>query len=150
MAKARKVGTIDLSKIIHLNPHLVIKTPVKQKKGKDTLQKTSSKRSKEKDCMNYILYFIAKKHNIELVCEHTFHPTRKWRFDWCLPSLKIAIEYNGIMSKKSRHTTVTGYSKDMDKINSAQKLGWKVLQYTPLNYKKISEDLEEIIKLKEV
>ena len=79
------------------------------------------------------------------VAEYSFHPERKWRFDFAIPEMKIGIEYNGIMSAKSRHTTITGYSKDMEKINAAQKLGWVVLQYTPLNYKNMLNDLNEII-----
>lgn len=31
MAKASKVGTIDISKILHLNPHLAIQEPIKKK-----------------------------------------------------------------------------------------------------------------------
>jgi very-short-patch-repair endonuclease len=78
--------------------------------------------------------------------ERLFHSSRKWRFDFCLPDYKIAIEYNGIMSDKSRHTTVKGYTGDMEKLNEAQKLGWTVLQYTPLNYKSLGKDIKEIIK----
>jgi len=75
-----------------------------------------------------------------LVEEHKFSH-RKFRFDWCIPEQKIAIEYNGIMSRKSRHTTVGGYSRDMTKINLAQSLGWIVYQYTPLNYEDIINDI---------
>lgn len=69
---------------------------------------------------------------------------RKWKFDYCIESLKIAIEYNGIMSEKSRHTSITGYSEDMNKITAASKQGWIILQYTPLNYRKMIKDLDEI------
>ena len=44
------------------------------------------------------------------VAEYSFHPERKWRFDFAIPEMKIGIEYNGIMSAKSRHTTITGIS----------------------------------------
>jgi hypothetical protein len=73
--------------------------------------------------------------------EYRFHPERKFRFDIAIPHLMTAIEYEGLMSKKSRHTTVTGYSKDASKYNLAQQLGWKVYRYTAMNYKEFSPDL---------
>jgi hypothetical protein len=39
--------------------------------------------------------------------------------------LKVAIEYEGLMSVKSGQTTVTGYSNDCIKYNLAACLGWK-------------------------
>ena len=99
------------------------------------------KGSKAKAEIEMMLKLFGKPYETEF----KFHPKRKWRFDFCIPELKIAIEYEGLMSEKSRHTTITGYSKDMEKINAAQKLGWVVLQYTPLNYKNMLNDLNEII-----
>jgi hypothetical protein len=87
------------------------------------------------------LELILKQKKIEFVTEYRFHPVRKWRFDYAIPDKMIAIEYNGIMSAKSRHTTVIGYSNDLEKINQAQLLGWKVLQYTPLNVGQLADDL---------
>lgn len=80
--------------------------------------------------------------------EHKFHPTRKWRFDWAIPDLKIAIEYEGLHSAKSRHTTITGFSNDCEKYNAAALLGWIVLRYTANTYKKASTDLIEAIELR--
>lgn len=82
----------------------------------------------------------------EVVEEYRFHPVRRWRFDYAIPLLKIAIEYEGIISRKSRHTSITGYTKDAEKYNEAAKMGWKVLRYTALNYKDLHRDLEFIIK----
>jgi hypothetical protein len=82
-----------------------------------------------------------KSLNIEFVREYKFHPSRRWKFDYAIPDKKLAIEYNGIFSNKSRHLTVTGYSGDMEKINQAQLLGWRVLQYTPLNLNQLYDDL---------
>lgn len=84
--------------------------------------------------------------NVDFVAEHKFHEERKWRFDIAIPSLKIAIEYEGIMSRKSRHTTITGYSKDCDKYNAATIAGWRVLRYNALNYKSVGEDMMSLIK----
>jgi len=83
---------------------------------------------------------------VDFVSEYKFHETRQWRFDIAIPSLKIAIEYEGIMSRKSRHTTVTGYTKDCEKYNAATIAGWRVLRYNAINYKSLGDDLRLIIK----
>ena len=83
---------------------------------------------------------------IDFIAEHRFHETRQWRVDIAIPSLKIAIEYEGNMSRKSRHTTVTGYTKDCEKYNAATIAGWRVLRYNANNYKSLGDDLRLIIK----
>jgi len=77
--------------------------------------------------------------------EYQFDIVRKFRFDYAIQEKMIAIEYEGIMSKKSRHTTVGGYSKDIEKYNLAVLQGWRVLRYTALNYKDLYKDLEKIL-----
>ena len=84
--------------------------------------------------------------NIDFVSEFKFHETRQWRFDISIPSLKIAIEYEGIMSRKSRHTTVTGYTKDCEKYNAATIAGWRILRYNAINYKSLGDDLMMLLK----
>lgn len=83
---------------------------------------------------------------IDFISELRFHETRQWRFDIAIPAMKIAIEYEGIMSRKSRHTTVTGYTKDCEKYNAATIAGWRVLRYNAINYKSLGDDLRLIIK----
>jgi very-short-patch-repair endonuclease len=77
--------------------------------------------------------------------EHKFHPKRKWRFDFALPNQKIGIEYEGINSNKSRHTTLIGFTGDTEKYNAAQSLGWKVIRFTAKNYKKVLTELNNNI-----
>ena len=83
---------------------------------------------------------------IDFISELRFHETRQWRFDIAIPAMKIAIEYEGIMSRKSRHTTVTGYTKDCEKYNAATIAGWRILRYNAINYKSLGDDLRLIIK----
>ena len=80
--------------------------------------------------------------------EYRFDEFRKFRFDYAIPSVMIAIEYEGIMSSKSRHTTVGGYSKDIEKYNLAVTQGWKVLRYTALHYQDLYTDLEKLLHIK--
>lgn len=78
--------------------------------------------------------------------EYKFDEVRKFRFDWAIPELMIAIEYEGVFSAKSRHTTVAGFSEDCRKYNLAIANGWRVLRYTALNYLELYTDLEKILK----
>lgn len=91
------------------------------------------------------LVWWSLKEGILVVHEHKFHPDRKWRFDFALPDQKIGIEYEGINSKKSRHTTLTGFTGDTEKYNAAQALGWKVIRFTAKNYRQFLNQLEEQI-----
>jgi len=77
-----------------------------------------------------------------VVCEHVFHPVRMWRFDYAIPSLKIAIEYHGhagfIAKRKqaaSGHSTIKGLTNDCEKLNNATALGWRVLAFTALHFR---------------
>lgn len=89
---------------------------------------------------------VLRASRIEFEREYQFHPERKWKFDLVVNSLKIAIEYEGIFSEKSRHTGVKGYTEDANKYNAAQLLGWKVLRYTAMNYKHFIDDLKTILQ----
>lgn len=106
--------------------------------------KTGSRGNKTKEWISKNLWAWARANNLEIRKEFEFDDERKWRFDWCFPSMLVAIEYEGLMSAKSRHTTVTGFTGDTEKYNTAQALGWKVLRYTALNYKDMIEDLNKL------
>ena len=67
----------------------------------------------------------------DITAEHRFHPTRKWRFDFAIPSRQIAIEIDGGVFTGGRHSGGMGQVKDMEKMNAAAVLGWRVLRYTP-------------------
>lgn len=81
---------------------------------------------------------------IQFVEEHRFHPTRKWRFDFAIPEMRIALEYEGLFSEKSGHTTIDGFLSDVEKYNEATKLGWRILRYTVKNYKNVIGDIEQV------
>ncbi len=74
--------------------------------------------------------------------EFRFDKKRLFRADIALPDHHILIEYEGIIrqktAQKSRHTTITGYSKDCEKYNLAAMNGYRVFRYTALNYKDIN------------
>lgn len=59
------------------------------------------------------------------VIEHKFHPLRQWRFDWAMPSLKLAFEMDG-----RGHNIWSRWRSDMTKFNNADKMGWVVYHVT--------------------
>ncbi|MHC4307344.1 MAG: hypothetical protein ACYSR7_01815 [Planctomycetota bacterium] len=75
------------------------------------------------------------------VYEYRFHSSRKWRFDFAWPDSKIALEWEGIISRKSGHTTVVGYTSNCEKYNAALLDGWSVYRITALHRKAYIMDL---------
>lgn len=63
--------------------------------------------------------------------EFKFHPTRKWRFDYCWPPRWVAVEIEGGLWTAGRHTRGRGFMADMEKYNFAGLLGWRVFRFTP-------------------
>lgn len=61
--------------------------------------------------------------------EHRFSTKRLFRFDIAFPSERIAIEIEGGIWSRGRHSRPSGMLKDMDKYNLAAELGWRVFRY---------------------
>lgn len=78
-------------------------------------------------------FYFQLKHVLKLdpVCEYRFHPTRKWRSDIALPHRMILIEIDGGVFTNGRHTRGKGFVNDMEKINEAQRLGYRVFRFIP-------------------
>lgn len=65
------------------------------------------------------------------VPEFRFHHERKWRFDYCWPASKVALEVEGAVWVEGRHTRGSGFVKDIEKYNSAGALGWIIIRCEP-------------------
>lgn len=80
--------------------------------------------------------------------EVRFHPTRRWRFDRAWVKQKVAVEIDGGVFIRGRHTRGMGYHRQIEKQNQAQVCGWAVLRY---DTKHIHEDpqamVDEIVQL---
>lgn len=63
--------------------------------------------------------------------EYRFRPERRWRFDFCWPALKLAVEIEG----RGRHQSFVGYRQDCEKYNAALRDGWRVLRYPASDHK---------------
>lgn len=75
-------------------------------------------------------YLMSEIPGVEVVKEYMFHYTRKWRFDYAIPELKVAVEIDGGVWDYGRHNRPQGYMDDMEKLNNAISLGWYVLRFT--------------------
>jgi hypothetical protein len=67
----------------------------------------------------------------EPVSEFLFAPPRKWRFDWAWVKELVALEVEGGVWVKGRHTRGVGFLGDVNKYNEAALLGWTVLRCVP-------------------
>ena len=79
-----------------------------------------------------------------VVREHRFAPPRQWRFDFCVPEARLAVEVQGIGKTQCRrcgalvitggHGSVGHMESDNEKLAHALILGWRVLL---VSYKQI-------------
>lgn len=75
--------------------------------------------------------------------EFKFFEGRQWKFDFALPEAKVAIEIEGGIFSGGRHTRSVGYLKDLEKYNTATKLGWRIFRYAPWQFDVMMEDIGE-------
>lgn len=62
--------------------------------------------------------------------EYRFDPVRRWRFDFCWPAFRLAVEVEGLTPAGGHHQRMAGYEGDLDKYNAAAAAGWQVLRFT--------------------
>jgi hypothetical protein len=67
----------------------------------------------------------------EPVPEFTFHPTRKWRADYCWPAHMLMLEVEGGLWTNGRHSRGSGAIADLEKYSEAAIMGYRVLYCTP-------------------
>lgn len=133
------IQDLKASKVADINPQLFEK--VEQLKNKKSFP---GQPAPQVMWMNGQLMAWGLKGNINVVREYKFHPVRKWRFDFFIQELNCAIEYEGIFSDKSRHTSKAGFTGDVEKYREAAKMGITVLRYTAKDYKKMIKDVDRI------
>lgn len=104
------------------------------------------KRSKALDWMGWNLVEWCKSKGLVLLEEYRFDEKKRWRFDWAIESIKVAVEFEGgVFQADSGHKTAKHYTKDTNKYNRAAQLGWKVLRFTAVNYKSLIEELNACV-----
>lgn len=63
--------------------------------------------------------------------EYRFASPRRWRFDYCWPDCKVALEVEGGIWIQGRHSRGKGMLGDMQKYNAAALAGYAVFRCTP-------------------
>lgn len=141
MSSGTKFTEADILKLQQKG--LVISDPIIEAKVKKAIRVDETKKG---DANKAKIEFILKSLDIEYVKEHKFLKDRKFKFDYCNPNKKWALEYEGLFAAKSGHLTVTGYTLNCNKYNLAAINGWTVLRYTAINLSNIVEDLKQLLK----
>ena len=135
------IEDIKKSKVWGINRHL------ETKPEKKTIVKARNDCPEVQKMFWDLKYWCIEK-GIRLEKEFKFAQGRRYRADFALPEEKVIIEYQGLNSAKSGHSTLLGYTRDTERIKVANDLGYRVLYYTVLNYMNILQDLEKLIKSK--
>lgn len=80
--------------------------------------------------------------------EYRFDQTRRFRFDFAWPELKLAVEIEGgiWLGRRGGHTSAKGYINNCRKYNLAVLQGWTVLRYTKETMREGIEDLEGVFR----
>ena len=65
--------------------------------------------------------------------EYRFDSGRRWRFDYAVPALRVAIELDGgtFQSTRTGHTSGVALRGWREKNNAAMSAGWRVWHYAP-------------------
>lgn len=87
---------------------------------------------------------ISNQFKTDVVCEYRFHKTRKWRIDYYLPEYMIAIEVEGAVWTRGRHTRGSGFVKDIEKYNEITAAGIALIRTTPS--KLLNQDFIDLIE----
>ena len=95
------------------------------------MPKATAKRPPKPDPYDLFVFLCRSYLKTECVRELRFHPVRRWRFDYAIPSHKVAIEVEGGVWTQGRNTRPKGFLGDMEKYNTATALGWRILRVTP-------------------
>jgi very-short-patch-repair endonuclease len=67
----------------------------------------------------------------EPLTEYRFHPTRKFRADYCWPDKMVILECEGGVWIRGKHGRPSGIKSDMDRGNEIAKLGYRLLRFEP-------------------
>lgn len=98
--------------------------------------KPKKKRAKPRiysDSVDQFCMLISQQLQVIIRMEYRFNLERQWRFDYAIPDQMIAIECEGGIWTRGRHTRGAGYVADMEKYTDAAIKGWVLIRITPKN-----------------
>lgn len=104
---------------------------IRLKTGAGTEQDDSQKRA-------FAFQLRAVKHPATFCEEHLFAEAlgRKFRFDFAFHAERLAVEINGGIWSRGAHGHPTTIMRNMEKLNVAAFLGWRVLSFSTQDVKK--------------
>lgn len=112
--------------------------------------KIKPKRQKRKSKLEEKFMLLINENGIDVpVREYKFCPERRWRLDFAWIDCKLGVEIDGGVWSNGRHNRGSGFIKDMEKLNMAVKLGWKVLRYHAGNLETAIDDIKSIVMNKQ-
>lgn len=85
----------------------------------------------KKDIQSANLRILQSELSATWEAEVKFHPDRRWRFDFADWASMVAIEIEGGVFVRGRHSRGKGMIADMEKYNAATSMGWRVFRVTP-------------------
>jgi hypothetical protein len=74
---------------------------------------------------------IEQQFGIECIPEYKFLKDRKFKFDYAIPVIMVAIEVEGGIYTGRAHGSITGILRDIEKYNLATCEGWRVIRILP-------------------
>lgn len=77
--------------------------------------------------------------------EYRFHDVRKWRLDFAFPTVKVAVEIQGGNFVGGGHNRGAKQAKDFEKLNTATRMGWRVLQFGTKQMGRPLEVAQEVV-----
>ena len=90
---------------------------------------------------------LCRAHGLpEPIGEYQFHPTRKWRIDWCWPLHRVGLEIDGAVWVNGRHTRGAGWLKDTEKMNTLASMGYRMFRTTPTTVADVLPFLEQVLR----
>lgn len=94
---------------------------------------------------------ILKELKLKAEKEYRFHPIRKWKMDYAIPSIMVGVEVEGGLWKEGggRHNRAAGFIADMEKYNTATAMGWRIFRILPGKYGDALRMIEALIKYEE-
>ncbi len=94
------------------------------------------KRTDNKYKQQLELIFLSMK--LDVVREYKFHEKRHWKFDFALPAIRVAIEYEGLNfghGGASGHQTIKGVVAGNEKYSEACIAGWCLVWVNAISVK---------------
>ena len=114
----------------------------KNKEGGKIITKHFGRKNKALDYIAWNLWYWCNERALQLQEEYQFSKERKFRFDFAIPAVKIAVEFEGgIRGNIGGHTSGRGVKRDIEKYDMATQDGWTIIRLHAENYEELLNKL---------